>query len=176
MLLTNNLRQRIHRKILPKWRLKNPLRPISTNCEKKSKANINFHPIVRFSFILPVPKARNSIVVSYHFIIYSTMPTKIQSKKNVSNYISSPKRSSKCSCAIIPIKFIDHYTVVWKWQIRVLNQRQRRIIPKKMKRKTNLSNRWTQILQAMKTKMCLCPVWIWVSRITRRNANEHRVK
>lgn len=114
VLLKNNLQQRIHQKIVRKLRLKNLLRLISTNYEKKLKTNINFHLIVQFSFIPLIQKATNSIVVLYLFIIYSTMPTKIQSKKNVSNYISSPKHSSKCLCAIIPIRFIDHYTVVWK--------------------------------------------------------------
>ena len=116
VLLKNNNNHRIPmlQKTVQKLILKNIHNLILINFVKKSKANINSLVNVQFLFIQQQLKAINLIVVLSRFITYLTMQTKIQSKKNVLNYIFFPKHSLKCLCEIIHIIFIDHYTVVWK--------------------------------------------------------------
>jgi hypothetical protein len=101
-------------KTVQKLKSKNIHKLILIKFVKTSKANINFLINVQFLFIQQQLKAINLIVVLSRFIIYLTMQTKIQSKKNVLNYIFFPKHSLKCLCEIIHIISIDHYTVVWK--------------------------------------------------------------
>jgi hypothetical protein len=111
VLRKNNHQQRkVHQKLKPR----NIHKLILIKYVKKSKRNINFQLIVQFLFIQQQLKEINLIVVLFHFIIYLTMQTKIQSKKNVLNYIYFLKLFLKCLCEIILIIFIDHYTVVWK--------------------------------------------------------------